>query len=82
MGLYSKFNVNLRINNTNYTDCRAFYLQENGNYQRIGANDFNNVENCLTENEVMNERVRIGIPFASLKTEEEIQPKMEAENGL
>jgi hypothetical protein len=80
MGLYSKFNVNFKMNGVNYTDCRAFYLKEDRGYQRVGADEFNNCENCLTENEVMNERVRIGIPFASLKTEEEMQPNMEVKD--
>ncbi len=75
MGLYSKFNVNLNINDVDYIDCRAFYLKENGQIQRVGANENNNVENCLDENEVELIALSLNIPFSSLKTEEEIQPK-------
>ncbi len=75
MSVYNKFNVNLSINGKDYVDCRAFYLNENGKIQRVGGDEFNNCE-CLTETEVMNERIKIGVPFANLKTEEEIQPKL------
>ena len=75
MGLYSKFNVNLNINGQDYVDCRAFF-EVDGKIKRIGADENNNCENCLTEIDVMNERIKIGVPFASLKTEEEIQPKI------
>ena len=57
MGLYSKFNVNLSINGKDYIDCRAFYLNENGKIQRVGGDEFNNCD-CLTETEVMNERIK------------------------
>lgn len=63
MGLYTKFNDK---NN----DCKAYYLK-NGQWQRVGANEYNNVEKSLTESEVMNERIKLGIPFADLKTEQE-----------
>lgn len=75
MGLYSKFNVNLNINGKDYVDCRAFYLKESGQIQRIGANEFNNVENCLSENDVELIALSLNIPFSSLKTEDEFQPK-------
>ena len=62
MGLYSKFVIN--------GDCRAYYLKD-GQWKRLGGNEFNNVEHSLTENEVMNERIRLSIPFLDLKTEVE-----------
>jgi len=62
MELYSKFN-------DKNGDCKAYYLDIDGSYQRIGANEFNNVEHSLTEEQVMNERIKIGVPFSSLKTE-------------
>lgn len=74
MGLYSKFNVNLKINGKDYIDCRAFYFD--GKVKRVGADENNNCENCLTETDVMNERIKIGVPFANLKTEEEMQLKI------
>jgi len=64
MGLYSKFNCSCG----GKVDCRAYYLKD-GVYQRVGANEFNNVEHCLTENDVMSERIKLGVPFADLKTE-------------
>ena len=76
MGLYSKFNVNLNINDVDYIDCRAFYLRENGKIQRIGGDEFNNCE-CLTESEVELIALSLNIPFSSLKTEEEIQKMKE-----
>ena len=63
MGLYSKFNVNINEK----TDCIAYYFKD-GVFKRLGANEFNNVEHCLTENEVMNERIKLDIPFLDLKT--------------
>lgn len=75
MGLYSKFDVNLNINinGKDYIDCRAFYLNENGKIKRVGADEHNNVQNCLTESEVEEIALSLNIPFSSLKTEEEIQ---------
>ncbi len=67
MSVYSKFNCDCN----GKTDCRAYYQKEDGSWQRIGGNELNNVQNCLTENDVMNERIKLGIPFASLKTEQE-----------
>lgn len=60
MGLYTKF--------MNDGDCRAYYFKD-GVFKRIGGNELNNVDHCLTENEVMSERIRLNIPFADLKTE-------------
>ena len=70
MGLYSKFNVNLNINGKDYTDCRAFYFD--GKIKRVGADENNNCENCLTESEVEEVALSLNIPFSSLKTEEEL----------
>lgn len=64
MGLYSKFNCDCN----GKTDCRA-YFDLNGKWQRVGGNEFNNVQKCLTESEVMNERIKLNVPFADLKTE-------------
>jgi len=72
MSIYSKFNVNLNINGKDYVDCRAFYLKENGQIQRIGANEHNNVENCLNETDVESIALSLNIPFSSLKTEDEL----------
>ena len=73
MGLYSKFNVNLNINGKDYVDCRAFFVDGiDGSWQRIGANEHNNVENCLTENDVESIALSLNIPFSSLKTEDEL----------
>lgn len=66
MGLYSKFNCDCNGQN----DCRAYYLKD-GVWKRLGGNELNNVEHSLTESEVMNERQKLGIPFADLKTEVE-----------
>lgn len=66
MSLYSKFNCNCN----GKVDCRAYY-DNGGKWQRVGGNEFNNVEHCLTENDVMSERIKLGIPFADLKTETE-----------
>ena len=62
MGLYTKFVTN--------GDCRAYYFKD-GVWKRLGGNELNNVDHSLSENEVMNERIRLGIPFADLKTEVE-----------
>lgn len=67
MGLYSKFNVNLKINGKDYIDCRAFYFD--GKVKRVGADENNNCENCLTESEVEEIALSLNIPFSSLKTE-------------
>jgi len=64
--IYSKFNCDCN----GKSDCRAYY-EVDGVFKRIGGNELNNVQNCLTENDVMNERIKLGIPFASLKTEQE-----------
>lgn len=76
MGLYTKFNINLIINGVEYVDCRAFFLKENGQWQRVGADEFNNC-GCLTESEVETIALSLNIHFSRLKTEEEIQPKMQ-----
>lgn len=62
--IYSKFNVSCG----GKTDCRAYYFKD-GVFKRIGGNENNNVDHCLTESEVMSERQRLGIAFADLKTE-------------
>lgn len=63
--IYSKFNCDCNGN----SDCRAYYLKENGNWQRIGANEFNNVERCLDEADVEFARSLSGVDFSLLKTE-------------
>lgn len=63
MGLYSKFIQD--------GDCRAYYMQE-GKVIRLGADENNNVDHQLSESEVMIERVKKGINFSELKTEQEI----------
>ena len=64
MSLYGKFNCVCG----DKIDCRAYYLKD-GKWQRVGANELNNVENCLSESEVMSERIKLNIPFLDLKTE-------------
>lgn len=66
MSLYSKFNCNCN----GKVDCRAYY-DLNGKWQRVGGNEFNNVQKAMNETDVMNERIKLGVPFASLKTEQE-----------
>ena len=65
--IYSKFNCDCN----GKPDCRAYFLKADGSFQRIGGDEFNNVKNCMNESEVMAERIKLGIPFASLKTEVE-----------
>lgn len=66
MSLYSKFNCNCN----GKVDCRA-YFDNNGKWQRVGGNELNNVQKAMNETDVMNERIKLGVPFASLKTEQE-----------
>lgn len=63
--IYSKFNCDCN----GKSDCRAYYLKENGTWQRIGGNEFNNVEKFLDEVDVEFARALSGIDFSSLKTE-------------
>lgn len=63
--IYSKFNCGCN----GKTDCRAYYFKSNGSFQRIGADEFNNVKNCMNESEVELIAISINIPFSELKTE-------------
>lgn len=64
MSIYSKFNCNCN----GKVDCRA-YFDNNGKWQRVGGNEFNNVQKCLTESEVEEIALSLNIPFSNLKTE-------------
>lgn len=63
--IYSKFNCDCNGKN----DCRAYYQKEDGSWQRIGGNEFNNVQKAMTENEVEIIALSLNVPFSSLKTE-------------
>lgn len=60
MGLYTKFVIN--------GDCRAYYFKD-GQWKRLGGNEFNNVEHSLSESEIEEIALSLNIPFSSLKTE-------------
>ena len=72
MGLYSKFNKTYNTDKGVFVDCVAYFKAINGLYERLGSDENGNVEKCLSESEVMSERIKLNVPFASLKTESEI----------
>lgn len=63
-----KFNVNLQ----NKTDCRAYYLKQDGTWQRLGADENNNVFDVLSENDVLIAMNNENINYNDLKTEAEM----------
>ena len=69
--IYSKFNCDCNGN----SDCRAYYQKENGTWQRIGGNELNNVQKAMTESEVEIIALSLNVPFSSLKTEIETNPR-------
>jgi len=66
---YEKFNVEIE---DGVTDCRAFYQDTIGIWHRVGADEFNNVSNNLTVNDIKSSVH----DYTKLKTEKEMNENL------
>ncbi len=73
---FSKFDVKL---NDNDVDCRAFILNFTGKFQRIGADENNNVTHNLSQSEVSEIIEKYNVNFNDLITEKELQEQISSQ---
>lgn len=66
---YTKFNVEIE---EGVTDCRAFYIDTIGIWHRVGADEFNNVSDNLTIENVKS----FNFDYTKLKTEKEMNENL------
>lgn len=66
---YTKFNIEIE---DGITDCRAFYLDNIGIWHRVGADEFNNVSDNLTVEDIKNSVH----DYSKLKTEKEMNENL------
>lgn len=76
MGGYNRFNVVFNINGVEFVDCRAYLKVANWTYKRVGSDDSNTVDQCLSADAVEAICLVQGIEYLDLMTEEEINDEM------
>ena len=77
MNDFNVFNVVFYINGVENVDCRAFYKALNGQWRRLGADEYNNVEFCLNCDEVEALARDEGFNLNDLYREDELFPMLE-----
>ena len=72
MNDYSRFNVSYIIGGIEFVDCRAFYKALNGQWRRVGADEYNNIEFCLNCNQVETIAIEQGFDIEELYAESDL----------